>query len=51
VANEQAVAQLVEALTQGLAYDPRARLQGPIFRKGVTTMEEIQPGTELSGRN
>ncbi|KAF4522044.1 hypothetical protein B566_EDAN010921 [Ephemera danica] len=47
--DEQAVTQLVEALTQGPAYDPRALTQGPIFKRGLTNINELNPGTELSG--
>lgn len=30
--------------------DPRESLPPPVFRKGATKLEDLQPGTELSGR-
>ena len=43
-----AVAELLEQFVRpGL--DPRDSLPGPIFKKGVLKMEDLQPGMELTG--
>jgi len=37
-------------LRQGLEYDYRQEFDAPIFREGMTRMEDVKIGTELTGR-
>lgn len=41
--------QLVEALTQGPAYDIRAQNRGPVFRQGFTKIEDLRTGEIFTG--
>lgn len=43
-----AVADLLEQFVRP-GIDPRSSLPGPIFKKGVLKMEDLQPGMELTG--
>ncbi|XP_063585380.1 S1 RNA-binding domain-containing protein 1-like [Penaeus indicus] len=40
---------IVEGLTQPLDYDIRAQFEKPLFRKGITSIDDVALGTKLTG--
>lgn len=41
---------IVESLEKGLGYDMRESMDGPIFKSGMTRLEDIKVGDTLTGR-
>lgn len=47
--SEAVVQLMVEALQKPPDHDFRSELSKPLFRRGVTSMEDLQPGAFLTG--
>lgn len=41
---------IIEGLAQPLDYDIRAQFEKPLFRQGITSIDDISPGTKLTGK-
>ena len=41
---------IVEGLAQPLDYDIRAQFEKPLFRKGITSIDDVTAGTKLTGK-
>lgn len=41
---------IIEGLAQPLDYDIRAQFEKPLFRKGITSIDEVALGTKLTGK-
>ena len=42
---------MIEGLAQPLDYDIRAQFEKPLFRQGITSIDDISPGTKLRGKS
>lgn len=48
-ASIQTMQLIIEGLAQPLDYDIRAQFEKPLFRQGITSIDDISPGTKLTG--